>query len=189
MRRIAAVYLAGPDGFLPDGKDILARKHALCAEAGLVGVTGAEAPLVETEPSEAMAREIYLEALARLRACDAVVANLTPWRGVGCDPGTAFEVGFAAALGKPVFAYANVTSEEEADLRGRVEMLLGAAQDEDGRWRDPEGAEIEDFGLPENLMLWAEARRFYVIICEDPLADVTGVQLCLEALKAYALEA
>ena len=72
-----------------------------------------------------MAREIYADSIARLRQCDAVVANLTPWRGPGADPGTAFEVGFAAALGKPVLAYLNVADEDEADHRARVEALFG----------------------------------------------------------------
>ena len=35
-------------------------------------------------------------------------------------------------------------------------------------------------------MLWAEARRLYVIVTEDPLGDLTGLQLCLEALRLYA---
>jgi len=40
--------------------------------------------------------------------------------------------------------------------------------------------------LPENLMLWAESRRFYVIVTADPQDDITGVELCLEAMRLYA---
>ena len=35
-------------------------------------------------------------------------------------------------------------------------------------------------------MLWAEARSFFVVVTPDPLGDVTGVELCLEAMKPYA---
>ena len=186
MRRIESIYLSGPDQWFPESGDLLERKHGLCRAAGFLGVIGGGAGLVETENSEALAREIYATSLERLRSSDAVVANLTPWRGPSCDPGAAFEAGFAAALGKPVFAYMNVMDEQDADHCGRIGTMLGAVRDEDGRWRDGLGAEIEDFGLPENLMLWAEARRFYVIVTPDPLEDLTGLELCLEAVRLYS---
>ena len=185
MRRIASVYLSGPDQWAPEGTNLMARKRHAVEAAGLAPLDGRGRFAIETDNSEAAAREIYADALARLRQADAVIANLTPWRGVGCDPGAAFECGFAAALGKPVFAYMNVMSEEEAELRERVDLLFGAQLSEDGAWRDADGAEIEDFGLPENLMLWAEARRFFVVVTPDPLGDVAGVELCLEAMKLY----
>jgi nucleoside 2-deoxyribosyltransferase len=186
MRRIDTVFLAGPDLWFPDAAEHLARKHAMCEAAGFAPVGGRGDGLVETEPSEAMAREIYALALERLRAADAVIVNLTPWRGPNADPGTAFEAGFASALGKPVFAYLNVDGEDEAEYRGRVEAMIGAVPDQDGRWRDLDGGEIEGFDLPENVMLWAEARRFFVIVTPEPLHDLTGLQLCLEAIGLYS---
>jgi nucleoside 2-deoxyribosyltransferase len=186
MRRITSLYLSGPDLWFPDAEAHARKKHELCAQAGFVGVSSFDGVLVETSPSEAMAREIYADSIARLRQCDALVANLTPWRGPSCDPGTAFEAGFAAALGKPVFAYLNVSDEDEADHRARVEALFGAARDPDGRFRDHLGCEVEDFGLPENLMLWAEARRFFVVVTPDPVKDLTGLKLALEAVRLYA---
>jgi nucleoside 2-deoxyribosyltransferase len=186
MRRIAAVFLSGPDQWAPEAADLMARKRHMVEAAGLEALDGRGRFDIEPEQSELAAREIYADALSRLRRSDAVIANLTPWRGVGCDPGAAFEAGFAAALGKPVFAYMNVMSEEEAELRERVDLLFGAQLSEDGAWRDPDGAEIEDFGLPETLMLWAEARRFFVVVTPDPLGDVSGVELCLQAMRLYA---
>ncbi len=164
---------------------MLGRKRRMVAEAGLEALDGSGGGAV-SDHSEAAAREIYAEALSRLRRADAVIANMTPWRGVGCHTGVAFEVGFAAALGKPVFAYMNVADADEAELRRRVEGYLGAQLGTDGAWRDPEGAEIEDFGLPETLMLWAEARRFFVVVTPEPLCDCAGVELCLNALRLYA---
>ncbi len=35
-------------------------------------------------------------------------------------------------------------------------------------------------------MLWAEARRLYVIVTNDVQTDLTGLQLCLEAVQLYA---
>ena len=184
--RIATLYLSGPDLYLPEGSALIARKRGLCEDAGFAALTARDGERQEVEPSEAMARELYAGALANLRQADAVIANLSAWRGPGCEAASAFEAGFASALAKPVFAYLNVADEEDADYRGRVEAMLGAAPDEAGVWRDVEGSAIEDFGLPESLMLWSEARRFYVIVTPDPQYDLTGLGLCLEALKLYA---
>lgn len=68
----------------------------------------------------------------------------------------------------------------------KVDTLLGATLDEARVWRDADGCEIEDHGLPETVMLWGEARRLFVIVTQDPLRDLTGLELCLEALKLYA---
>jgi nucleoside 2-deoxyribosyltransferase len=186
MRRIRSIYLAGPDQHLRQAISLASEAQLLCEAAGFSVLTPGPEALTEREPSEAMAREIYAQRVARMRQADAAIANLTPFRGPHCDPSTAFEAGFFSGLGKPVFAYMNVASEGEAELTERVDAYLGAEADEHGVLRDENGAAIEDFGLPEGLMLWAEARRLYVIVTPDPEADLTGLQLCLEAVKLYS---
>jgi nucleoside 2-deoxyribosyltransferase len=188
MRRLKTLYLAGPDALYPDSAELIARKRLVCEAQGLTPRMAADEVTLSHRAGELRAREAYAGALANLRASDAVIANLTPWRGPGCDPATAFEVGFASALGKPVLAYMNLDNEEDAEYRARVEAWIGAAVDEQGVWRDADGCEVEDLDLPEAAMLWAEARRLFIIITPDPLGDVTGVELCIEALKAYAEE-
>jgi len=185
MRRLASVYLSGPERWLPDSEALVARQHALCAAAG-VEVKVADAAMVEQDGSEAMARELYANALASVRDADAVIANLTPWRGPSAHPATLFETGFASALGKPVFAYMNVGDEADAEYAERVGATVGVVLGEDGVLRDADNTVVEDFGLPETIMLWAEARRFFCIVTSDPFGDVAGVELCLEAMKAYA---
>jgi nucleoside 2-deoxyribosyltransferase len=184
MRRIERVYLSGPE-FGLDDPGLLAERKALCLAAGFEPLTGEAEGLVESDATEAMARELYTLRLGRLRQADALIANLTPFRGPAADPATTFEAGFAAGLGRPVFAYINVQNEGEAEFATRVESYEGAEADELGLWRDGQGYEIEDFGLPESLMLWAEARRLYVIVTHQPKSDLTGLQLCLEAMRLY----
>src|ERR1700757_2443550 len=120
MRRIASLYIGGPDAAMPDGPRLLAEKRMLCQAKGFVPILPSESILVETEPSEAMAREIYADRVQRLRLADAAILNLTPWRGRGGARGPAFEAGFLAARGKPVFAYLNVEEEDEAELKARI---------------------------------------------------------------------
>ena len=186
MRHIRSIYLAGPDRHLRQAASLASEARLLCEAAGFSVLTPAPEALTEREPSEAMAREIYAQRVSRLRLADAAIANLTPFRGPHCDPVAAFEAGFFAGQDKPVFAYMNVATEEDAELLARVEGYLGAEPDEQGVLRDEQGAAIEDFGLPESLMLWAEARRLYVIVTPDTQSDLTGLQLCLEAVKLYS---
>ena len=63
--------------------------------------------------------------------------------------------------------------------------MAGGARDDDGVWRDAYGCAVEDLGLPEGVMLWAEARRLFVIAAEDPLTDLTGLELCFDAVRTY----
>ena len=186
MRPVRSVYLAAPPMPSPQAEVIAEESRALCEAAGFTAVGLEATPLVEQSPSEAMAREIYADRLTRMRKADAAIVNLSPFRGPHCDPGVAFEAGFFSGMGKPVFGYMNLVSEGEAELKARVEAYIGAEPDADGVWRDDLGAPIEDYGLPESLILWAEARRLYVIVTPDPETDLTGLQLCLDALKLYA---
>ncbi len=185
MRRPKIIYLAGPERRYPDAEELIARQRVLCAANGLTARLATDEVTLSAQAGELQAREAYAGALTNLRACDVVVANLTPWRGPGCDPGTAFEVGFASALGKPVFAYMNLEDEDDADYRSRVEAWMGCAPDPAGVWRDADGCAVEDLDLPETAMLWAQARRLFVIVTPDPFGDVTGLEACLEALKEY----
>jgi nucleoside 2-deoxyribosyltransferase len=186
MRRIRTLYFAGPSQFLRQAEQLASAARALAEEAGFTLGTPDTLELIEQEPSEAMAREIYAQRVARMRQADAAIVDLTPFRGPHCDPAAAFEAGFFSGLGKPVFAYMNIASEGEAELAARVETHVGAHADARGALRDDMGAAIEDFGLPESLMLWAEARRLYVIVTPDPDLDLTGFQLCLDAVKLYS---
>jgi nucleoside 2-deoxyribosyltransferase len=186
MRRITSLYLSGPDAAMPHAASLLTQKRTLCAGKGYVGVFAGDSGLVETEPSEAMAREIYADRVHCMRLSDAAVLNFTPWRGPNCSVSAAFEAGFMAALGKPVMAYMNVQDEDEAELRVRIENDMGLEIDRRGVLRDGFGGEVEDFGLPEDLMLWAEARRLFVVATPDVYGDLTGFEMCLEALKLYS---
>ncbi len=186
MPRLDTVWLAGPHRLHPAATALGEAKRGLCAAAGFTAVGLDDRGDDDAERGELRAREVYAEVMAAVRAADALVADLSPFRGPGPDAGAAFEAGVAAALGKPVAAYMNVASEAEAELSGRVEAWIGAQPDPAGAWRDADGWRIEDLGLPETALLWAEARRFFVIVSAAPGLELTGLELCLDALKLYA---
>lgn len=142
------IYLAGPEVFLPDASAIGRRKVEICAVHGLEGVfpLDNQLDLDALSPYE-QARRISQANEEAMRLSDAAVANLTPFRGVSLDAGTAFEVGFMRALGRPVFAYTTTAADYATRARAYRE---NAALTFD---YDAPGLEIEDFGLAENLMI------------------------------------
>lgn len=144
------VYLAGPDVFLPDPHAAAAAMKAVCERIGIEGVFPLDADLKQ-DPGEspaAFAARIRAANLDLIRGADGVVANITPFRGPCADDGTAYEMGFATALGLPVFPW----SEDVRPLleKTRVRMPLTESGTD---WRDPDGMLVEEFGLPVNLML------------------------------------
>jgi len=144
------VYLAGPEVFLADRDDIAAAKKATCAEYGMIGVFPTD-PAPGALPADTDWMQIYLGNEAHIRGCDALIANLTPFRCASADPGTAYELGFMRALGRPVLGYSNAagnfTTRNLALLSGAVHRRAS------GAWEDANGMEVEDFGLTDNLML------------------------------------
>jgi nucleoside 2-deoxyribosyltransferase len=143
------VYLAGPEVFLPNAKEIGRLKQEICEASGLEGVFPLDTQLdLAGLPKAEQARRIALGNEGLMRSCEAIIANLTPFRGVSMDSGTAFEVGFMRALGRPVFGYTNAGFADYAERAREWRKLPRRAFDCDR----PE-QEIEDFGLAENLMI------------------------------------
>lgn len=81
------------------------------------------------------------------------IANITPFRGPHMDPGTAFEVGYFAAQGKPVMVY---TQHPDELLERVVEWSGPESITRSGHEvRDRNAHLVEDFGMRENLMIEA----------------------------------
>lgn len=145
------VYLAGPAVFHPAAKQVFEYLVEVCTQHGLEAITPQidEKTLEGLNPAE-QAALIRAGNLSKIRAADAVLACISPFRGPGADAGTAWEMGYAEALGKPVVAW----SEALDQYRERV----AADVDPKGTyWCRQHGMIVEDFGLTDNLMLTAGA--------------------------------
>jgi nucleoside 2-deoxyribosyltransferase len=141
------VYLAGPDVFLPDAMEVGQRKAEICARHGLTGLYPLDNAI---DPSAHDAsRAIYGSNEAMMIASDAIIANLTPFRGPSADAGTVFELGFMAGRGKLCLGYSNDIWSYTERVRRREPVTAAS----DGRLIDAEGLWIEDFGLADNLMI------------------------------------
>jgi nucleoside 2-deoxyribosyltransferase len=147
------IYLAGPEVFLSNAREIGARKRAICEQHGLLGVFPTDEedacdPAL-SRPDQGLAISRAMEGV--MRTCDAMIVNLTPFRGPSADVGSAYEMGFMRALGRPIFAYSN----DDRPFLDRVAAFRGGALRvrPTGEYEDPDGMAVEAFALHDNLML------------------------------------
>ncbi|MGB0694686.1 MAG: nucleoside 2-deoxyribosyltransferase [Rhodospirillaceae bacterium] len=146
------IYLAGPAVFLPNAAEVGRKLKSMCAAHGMEGVfpLDGDGGLKPVRNPDDIAQNIYRTNISLIQSCQAVVADMTPFRGPSMDPGTAFEMGYAAALGKPVIGF----TLEEGDYLDRVlTYYRGNLSVSGNQWFDPDGLEVENFGLPDNLMM------------------------------------
>jgi nucleoside 2-deoxyribosyltransferase len=147
------IYLAGPEVFLTNAREIGTRKCAICEQHGLVGVFPTDEedacdPAL-SRPDQGLAISRAMERV--MRTCNAMIVNLTPFRGPSADVGSAYEMGFMRALGRPIFAYSN----DDRPFLDRVAAFRGGALRvrPTGEYEDPDGMAVEAFALHDNLML------------------------------------
>jgi nucleoside 2-deoxyribosyltransferase len=181
------IYLAGPDVFLPDAIELGRRKVQLCARYGLVGLY----PLDNTVDiaTRNTSLQIFRGNEAMMIKADAIIANLTPFRGPGADAGTVYELGFMAGSGKLCLGYSN----DPSSYADRVDKFTGSSSS-DGRLTDALGLTVEDFGLSDNLMMihaldlhgapLVTPRQAPADIWHDLTAFETCVRLAAERLAA-----
>jgi len=177
------VYLAGPDVFLPDALEAGRRKVAICAQYGLSGLY----PLDNTVDlaSHTASLDIFRGNETMMDMADAIIANLTPFRGPGADAGTVYEFGYMAGRGKLCLGYSNDPSIY-ADRARR----FTAVRSEDGRLIDSEGLTVEDFGQPDNLMMIhaLELHGCPLVTPREPPAEIWRDLTAFEACVRLAAE-
>ena len=141
------IYLAGPEVFLPDAVTIGTAKREICARHGVSGLFPLD-NVVDLAAPDASLR-IFKGNEAMMDAADAVIANLTPFRGPGADAGTVYELGYMAGRGKRCLAYCNDPAPYAERVARFTEVITTSGQG----LVDSDGLAVEDFGLPDNLMM------------------------------------
>ena len=184
MKRI---YLAGPEVFLDNAIEIGENKKKLCELYGFKGVF----PLDNTiDLTSNIPQENGLEIAAAnerlIASSHYVIANITPFRGTSCDVGTAYEMGLARGLGKPVFAY---TNDSRLFLERNLSDLCGSRRVAEHCYVDANGMTLENFGLVDNLMLDGSVSDNIIInrlVEEDqPYRELLGFEQCLKQINKF----
>ncbi len=201
------VYLAGPEVFMPAYADVVARKIALCRQYGFEPLSPSDDQVNQRkgllqgpnpnpphpETVSLISIIIYEANVARMRACDFGICDLTPFRGPSADIGTVFELGLMTGMGKPVFGYSNVVSQyldrislrQLTDLHGRPNPLPTPI------WNDENGWVIENFGNADNLMVdsalavgaGAMVRRDVALT--ERFTDLGAFEACLQQAQQH----
>ena len=173
------IYLAGPDVFLPDAIEIGQRKAQLCARYGLIGLYPLDNK-VDLGAADA-SMQIFRGNEAMMNEADAIIANLTPFRGPGSDAGTVYELGYMTGRGKPCLGYSN----DPSTYAERVPHFIEVARTGD-RLADADGLTVEDLGLVDNLMMiHALDQHGHALVTPrarpaDVWHDLTAFEICVQ---------
>lgn len=183
---ILKLYLAGPEIFLPTARETLDAKAAMTRAYGFEPICPGDVTIEPAPTRHGFGLKISGVDEDMMNRADGVIANLTPFRGIAADVGTAFELGYMCAQGKLVAAYTNMTANHFARTR---DFYAGDIREgADGRKRGPDGLSLEDFDMIENLMLHGGIeRRGGHIAVHDAAADalytdLTAFEECLAVL-------
>jgi nucleoside 2-deoxyribosyltransferase len=162
MRR---VYLAGDIVFRPDAEAIFARLRSICREVGLQGIApfDGQAAVHGMPPGEATIMAIVAADRDLMDRCDAGLFCLDPFRrSADMDPGTAVEIGYMFAQGKPLAGYTvdgraypekvagYMRDAWNASLRPRA--ALSATGGSSGDMEDADGILVHSEGMVQNGM-------------------------------------
>jgi nucleoside 2-deoxyribosyltransferase len=181
-----SIYLAGPEVFLANAREILDVKIELTRAAGLFPVSPGDLEFPKTDNAWDLGLAISRIDEHLMNSADAIIANLTPFRGIAADTGTCFELGYMCAQGKAAFAYTNV----RADHGDRARRFLAGAvtRDSAGVERGPDGILIETMGFADNLMLHAGVlnRGGVVVVGDAPEARLYTDMEAFKSVLAYA---
>ena len=135
------IYLAGPEVFLPEPycEELAHAKKLICDQYDCIGLFPTDTLpadiFSDNYSNKEQSRLIRQACIDAMHKADAIIANITPFRGPSADAGTVFEVGYMSGLGKPVYTYSN-SPEIYKEKVGQDKLNMV----------------IEDFGMVDNLM-------------------------------------
>lgn len=178
------IYLAGPEVFLENAIEIGKQKQQLCKLYGFIGLY----PLDNAFDTSAFTPQQLGIKIAQtneqlIAEADAVIANMTPFRSTSCDVGTAYEMGLAKGLGKPIFAYSN---DQRLYIQRNLEELANTKKVSEDLFVDQQNMALENFGLIDNLMLdgaVADDIIMHKLVEKDQIySELLGFEQCLKQL-------
>ena len=144
------IFASGPQYLLPNVEEHTAWLQAVCEQHGFTLLSPSDNAIDFTLPPRELSATIYRSNIELIKIADFVIADCNPWRGTCMDDGAAYELGFAAALGKSIYGY--ITKMDS--LTARVIEYIKLTPDANGQYIDQDGFIVgDDFGTSINLMM------------------------------------
>jgi nucleoside 2-deoxyribosyltransferase len=154
------IYLAGPGVFRADAEQYGAKLKRLVHSFGMEGLWPYDNSDIHNQDAHSRIGKAHLICrwnLEAIREADAILADISPFRGPNMDPGTAMEIGYAHALNKPAWCW----SSDLSTLLDRTMRWATGLEHMTFEHGEISGHIIEDFGLPENLMISCPVKGIY----------------------------
>jgi len=154
--------MAGPEVFLKNADEIKEAKRKIAQNAGISPLFPLDNVVRDLFSRKDLTEEkkgliVYRANELLMQKANGTIPNITPWQGPHMDVGTAFEVGYTKALGKPIEAYTNsplpFVARQRLNFRNQD---ISINTDTFGVERDAkEGIMLENFGptVSENIMI------------------------------------
>ena len=141
MNKKPLVYIAGPECFQPNGKELARQALQLCEKYGFEGLSPVIGhpslpPVDFSNGKKEAAKQIFRKNISLINMCDLVIANLNNFRGWELDAGTCFEIGYAYTQDKKLYGFMD-------DTRPCYEKYIGSIHYDAPFWRDDNGAFFE----------------------------------------------
>jgi nucleoside 2-deoxyribosyltransferase len=184
------VYLAGPDVFYINAVERGEKMKAELAQRGMLGLFPLDTELNSSDfPNPAgLGLAIAAACEAQIRQADLGLFNIEPWRGPEADDGTAYELGFMAALGKPVVLY----TSDPLPFAERIaaDVYLGEVYRDGPTLRGKrDRMTVEEFeGFADNLMLVGAGVRTARLLLGAGASPSAAVRPSFEAAADFAKE-
>ena len=145
------IYLAGFDVFYKDAKERFEKMRKLCKLAGYEALIPLDNDITE---GLGISNRIYKANIAMIEQADGIIANLNAFRGKEPDSGTVFEVGYGVAKNKKIVGYTSIEDWKTHIIGDQKSQILTRGLFDSMLNQQPvDEFNVEDFGLPLNLML------------------------------------
>ena len=164
MQHLPKVYIAGPDVFSPEWSKFATDVKNLCLKRQLEPLfpdpvdfdpCAPDIPGLTVKGTPEQATAIFKTCVELIQQADFIAANISLFRGPAVDSGTAFEMGYAFALGKPIVVYTkSINIPENHDDMKRLRTKHGA-------YLCRNGYVVERFGLAANVMVDRACQTVY----------------------------
>ncbi len=158
------IYLAGPMVFYPDPEATFRAMKRICARYRLEGVapTDNQIALQGIKPGKALIRDIVKADIALMDRMDTGLFCMDGFRRApDMDPGTAFEIGYMAAQGKPLCGWTVEGRSYPVKIADYFKRVYGeplratpvnSKGGTSGDKRDPDGILVHSQGCVQNGM-------------------------------------